>query len=235
MVRGLRIVMGCKLGAAVVAAAVAVVAIAPRPARAETPIAQVTLYEVDEALKFKKRGSDVDAVMTRLANASLLGGATDVQALVDNPIFVTGSYVKADAASNVNTATLSGPVHGTINLLQDLDPTRNSLDTLLITQVLDINATLDLSPTASKIPMAPITGRWRVANSRVRGTFQGVFLIPFDIGGGNYFYLDPSPWGFKCKGALLEGTPMGTLCQVHSTEFVLGIPMTKALLTFSQR
>src|SRR5262249_38759360 len=155
------------------------------PARAETPLAQVTLYEVDEALKFKTRGHDTHAVLARLASASLLGGATDVYALPNtNSVFKTGAYVKADASSNVSLATLRGPVRGTINLLQDTDLERNSLDTLLITGVVDISAELDLTPTASKIPMAPIQGRWRAEYSRQRGTFAGVFLIPFDVGGG---------------------------------------------------
>jgi len=205
------------------------------PARAETPLARVTLYEVDEALKFKARGHDTDAVMARLAQASLLGVAGDIVPVDDkNGIFKAGSFIKADASSNVSLATLVGPVRGTINLLTDTNPYRNSLDTLQITTVLDITAELDLRPTAIPVPMAPIDGRWRAQHGKARGYFGGVFLIPFSVDGGKtYYYLDPEVVlpgaGFKCKG--WSG---GGYCQVHSTEFVLGIPMTKALLTFSQ-
>src|SRR5713226_968917 len=218
------------MGLALMAAAVIV--IAPVAARAETPVARVTLYEVDEALKLKPRGHETGAVLARLAQASLLGVSGDVVALDEkNSVFKTGAFVKADASSNVSLATLVGPVRGTINLLQDLDPTRNSLDTLLITAVLDIKGELDLTPTASKIPMAPIQGRWRVSHSHQRGTYSGVFLIPFSLDGKTYYYLNPADVapGFTCKGAVEYG-----LCRVDSTEFVLGIPMTKALLTFSE-
>jgi len=234
MFRGRYRIRGRNLGICVVLAAIAVVMSGPLAARAESPIAQVTLYEVDEALRFKTHGHDTAAVQARLAQASLLGISGDVVALTNNAVFQNGAFVKADASSAVNVATLRGPVSGTINLLSDIDPTRNSLDTLVITSVLEIKGELDLTPTASKIPMAPIQGRWRVSRGHARGTYSGVFLIPFDIGGGNYFYLDPAPYGFQCKGAVLSGTPLGNLCQVHSTEFVLGIPMTKALLTFSE-
>lgn len=224
-----------------VMAAIAVVMSGPLAARAETPIAQVTLYEVDEALRFKKAGHDTDAVQARLAQASLLGSARDVCALPitngecanANGIFRTGAFVKADASSNVNVATLRGPVNGTINLLYDMDKSRNSLDTLVITSVLEIKGELDLTPTASKIPMAPIQGQWRVSRGHQRGSYSGVFLIPFDIGGGNYAYLDPAQFGFKCKVQPNALAAYG-LCPVDSTEFVLGIPMTKALLTFSE-
>ncbi len=215
--------------------AVGLVAMAPA-ARAETPVARLTLYEVDEALKFKPHGHDTDAVQARLAQASLLGTAVDVVALKDGTVFKTGAFVKADASSDVSLATLVGPVRGTVNLLTDLDPTRNSLDTLLITAVLDIKAELDLSPTASKVRMAPIRGDWRAQGKRQRGGFTGAFLIPFSLDGKTYFYLNPAAIvpGFTCKGPLVNvGPPFGYLCMVDSTEFVLGIPMTKALLIFS--
>ncbi len=221
------------MGLALMAAAVIV--IAPVAARAETPVARVTLYEVDEALKLKPRGHDTHAVIARLAQASLLGVSGDVVALDEkNSVFKAGAFVKADASSNVSLATLVGPVGGTINLLKDDDPNRNSLDTLEITAVLDITAELDLRPTAIPVPMAPIAGRWRAHHGKARGYFGGVFLIPFSVDGGQtYYYLDPAVVlpgaGFTCKG-----WAGGGYCQVHSSEFVLGIPMTKALLTFSE-
>src|SRR5438876_9048539 len=189
--------------------AVLMVLVLPLPARAETPVAWVTLYEVDEALKFKPRGHSAEAVIARLAQASLLGGPTDVSAAPDtSSVFQTGMYVKADARSNVSLSTLRGSVQGTIQLLTDMESERLSLDTLLVTGVLDIRGELDLT-TAAKTATAPITGRWRAEHSRDRGTFTGIFLIPFAYGGG-YYYINPArvASGFKCKVAGFDESPV---------------------------
>src|SRR5204862_7226534 len=67
------------------------------------------------------------------------------------------AFVKADASSAVDLGTGHGPVKGTIQLLTDIDPNRNSLDTLLVTGEIDIRGDLDLT-TASVTATAPITG-----------------------------------------------------------------------------
>src|SRR5213593_3021764 len=213
--------------------AVLMVLVLPLPARAETPVARVTLYEVNEALRLKAvRHDDTSELKRRLAQASLLG--TDVVAVVPNPVFATGAFVKADASSAVDLATGRGPVRGTIQLLTDIDPTRNSLDTLLVTGELEIRGELDLT-TAAVTATAPITGTWRGEYRRERGTYRGVFLIPFKMN-GTYYYQNPADAlpGFVCKGQVDDFGPWGKFCQVHSTEFVLGIPLTKALLLFTK-
>jgi|SRR3989440_1389168 len=213
--------------------AVLMVLVLPLPARAETPVARVTLYEVNEALRLKAvRHDDTSELKRRLAQASLLG--TDVVAVGPKSVFVTGAFVKADASSAVDLGTGHGPVKGTIQLLTDIDPNRNSLDTLLVTGEIDIRGDLDLS-TASVTATAPITGTWRAEYRRERGNYRGVFLIPFNIG-GTYYYQNPADVfpGFTCKGAVEDFGPWGKFCRVDSTEFVLGIPLTKALLLFSK-
>src|SRR5262249_58483696 len=123
-----------------------------------------------------------------LAQASLLG--TEVVALVPNPVFVTGAFVKADASSAVDLSTGRGPVRGKIQLLTDTDSTRNSLDTLLVTGELEIRGELDLT-TAAVTATAPIAGTWRVEYRRERGSYRGIFLIPFKMG-GTYYYQRPA-------------------------------------------
>jgi len=213
--------------------AVLMVLVLPLPARAETPVARMTLYEVNEALRLKAVGyGDTSELKRRLAQASLLG--TDVVALEPNPIFATGAFVKADASSDVNLGTLHGPVHGKIQLLTDIDPSRNSLDTLLVTGEVRIRGELDLS-TAALTATAPITGTWRGEYRGQSGAYRGIFLIPFNMG-GTYYYQNPADVfpGFTCKGAVDDFGPYGKFCRVDSTEFVLGIPLTKALLLFSK-
>src|SRR5438552_8766326 len=214
-------------------ALVAVLLVLPLPARAETPVARVTLYEVNEALRLKAvRHDDTSELKRRLAQASLLG--TDVVAVGPKSVFVTGAFVKADASSAVDLGTGHGPVKGTIQLLTDIDPNRNSLDTLLVTGELNIRGDLDLT-TASVTATAPITGTWRAEYRRERGNYRGVFLIPFNMG-GTYYYQNPADVlpGFACKGLVDDFGPWGKFCRVDSTEFVLGIPLTKALLLFSK-
>ena len=213
--------------------AVLMVLVLPLPARAETPVARVTLYAVNEALRLKAvRHDDTSELKRRLAQASLLG--TDVVAVGPKSVFVTGAFVKADASSAVDLGTGHGPVKGTIQLLTDIDPNRNSLDTLLVTGEIDIRGDLDLT-TASVTATAPITGTWRGEYRRERGSYRGVFLIPFNMG-GTYYYQNPADVfpGFTCKGAVDDFGPWGKFCRVDSTEFVLGIPLTKALLLFSK-
>ena len=213
--------------------AVLMVLVLPLPARAETPVARVTLYEVNEALRLKAvRHDDTSELKRRLAQASLLG--TDVVAVGPKSVFVTGAFVKADASSAVDLGTGHGPVKGTIQLLTDIDPNRNSLDTLLVTGEIDIRGDLDLT-TASVTATAPITGTWRGEYRRERGSYRGVFLIPFNMG-GTYYYQNPADVlpGFACKGLVDDFGPYGKVCRVDSTEFVLGIPLTKALLLFSK-
>jgi len=213
--------------------AVLMVLVLPLPARAETPVARVTLYEVNEALRLKAvRHDDTSELKRRLAQASLLG--TDVVAVGPKSVFVTGAFVKADASSAVDLGTGHGPVKGTIQLLTHIDPNRNSLDTLLVTGEIDIRGDLDLT-TASVTATAPITGTWRGEYRRERGSYRGVFLIPFNMG-GTYYYQNPADVfpGFTCKGAVDDFGPWGKFCRVDSTEFVLGIPLTKALLLFSK-
>ena len=213
--------------------AVLMVLVLPLPARAETPVARVTLYEVNEALRLKAvRHDDTSELKRRLAQASLLG--TDVVAVGPKSVFVTGAFVKADASSAVDLGTGHGPVKGTIQLLTDIDPKRNSLDTLLVTGEIDIRGDLDLT-TASVTATAPITGTWRGEYRRERGSYRGVFLIPFNMG-GTYYYQNPADVlpGFACKGLVDDFGPYGKFCRVDSTEFVLGIPLTKALLLFSK-
>jgi len=213
--------------------AILTVLVLPLAVQAETPVARVTLYEVNEALRLKAvRHDDTSELKRRLAQASLLG--IDVVAVGPKSVFVTGAFVKADASSAVDLGTGHGPVKGTIQLLTDIDPNRNSLDTLLVTGEIDIRGDLDLT-TARVTATAPITGTWRAEYRRERGNYRGVFLIPFNMH-GTYYYQNPADVipGFTCKGAVDDFGPWGKFCRVDSTEFVLGIPLTKALLLFSK-
>jgi len=223
---------GRRLAAALVAVAL-IAGVVSVAAAEQTAIARITVYEVAEQLRFKgpRAATDPDDFTRRLADASLLG--TEVTQLSPNTLFVPGMYVTADASSNVSLLTYVGPVRGQVMLLHDIDPTRLSLDTLVIVNVLDIQGQLDL--TTAQQGFAGIEGRWSVnGRDRRRGRFEGVFLIPFQIPGlEGYWYADLSAALPHLVPAC--DSPVPGLCPVKSTEFTLGIPLTKAVVTFYSR
>lgn len=201
----------------------------PMVSAAETPVVRLVLYEVSEGLKFKPAGAtDPTDFKRRMAAASLLG--TDVTPLVAGTPFVAGQFIKADASSNVSLTTGVGPVSGVIQILTDLDPTRNSLDTLLVTVTIPIQAELDL--TTATQAFAGIQGKWQAKHQGdLQGQFAGFFLIPFQIAalGTQYWYVDLGP------GSCAQPSPVPGLCPLTNNEFALGIPLTKAVITLSTR
>ena len=193
-----------------------------------TPVVRLVLYEVTEALTFKMTDHDnMDELVRRLAHASLLG--RDVIPLASTSPYQAGQYVVADARSSVDLATLRGPVRGQIEVLTDLDPTRNSLDTLLVSARIQIEAELDLTLAATSA-VALIGGTWWDGANHLQGTFTGFFAIPFQLDGlpGQYWYVNYGP------GACATGSiALGSVCSVTMEEFALGIPLTKAVAVFS--
>ncbi len=201
----------------------------PALVSAETPVVRLVMYEVTEGLRFKPKGAtDPTELRRRMAAASLLG--VEVTPLAGGTPFAAGQYIKADATSNVDLTTGVGPVKGTIQILTDLDPTRNSLDTLAVTVQIPIAAQLDL--TTAMQGFAGIAGTWQAKQQQgLRGSFAGFFLIPFQIPGlgDQYWYVDLG------EGSCAQPSPVPGLCPLTSNEFALGIPLTKAVITLSDR
>ena len=218
---------------------------APEPTR---PVATAVMYEVNEALRFVKdkereRGTDRERlrdrrasaaeVARRLAKASLLGNK--VKPVEDGGIFKAGSFIQADATSNVNLSNGQGPIHGKLRLLTDTDPNRESLDTLVVDTEAFIRGELDLSTAMQGF--AGLTGRFWTLKKLEAGTFQGLFLIPFQVEGDDrYFYLDIAGPAEPCEKPeyVKIGDQPIPACPLESFEFALGIPLTKAVVTFFQ-
>jgi hypothetical protein len=212
------------------------VGVLPAVASAQTPVATAVLYEVAEALKFKgpKAATDPDSFKRRLAEATLLG--KDIQGAPGTPFF-GAQFITADARSAVNLITGVGPISGTFDLLADLDPTRNSLDTLVITATATLHGTLDLSTATQGYAVA--SGDYKIKGRKpaVAGPFQGLFLIPFQVPipglENQYWYLDLGPTQGLCNGR--TDLPIGpnyapvSVCPLADYEFSLGIPLTKAV------
>jgi hypothetical protein len=212
-----------------VAMLVAAVWLVPPVASAQEPVASAVLYEVNEALRFLKPngrrevGSRADFAR-RLARASLLG--KDVKPTGAHDLFREGQFIQAEATSAVNLNTGKGPILGRMHLLVDLDPTRESLDTLLVEVDARIAGTLDL--TTATQGYATLSGTWHTGSkgSRRQGVMEGLFLIPFAMD-GKYFYADLAIGG--------PGTLCGSadgLCPLAGDEFALGIPLTKLVVSF---
>jgi hypothetical protein len=214
--------------------------LAPAASYAQVPVASAVLYEVNEALRFMKQrdgqveqlAPDASDLARRVARASLLG--REVKVIGDShPIFKDGSFMQADATSSVDLGTGTGPINGRLKVLTDLDPTRNSLDTLVVSADAYIRGTLDL--TTATQGYASLSGYWTSLRPFRTGTFGGLFLIPFQApGDARYFYLELGLGADPCEAPEvvdLNGQPV-TVCPLESFEFALGIPLTKAVITF---
>jgi hypothetical protein len=211
--------------------------VAPPAAFAQEPVASAVLYEVNEALRFVKRGErerrrpNAAEVARRVAQASLLG--RKVVPVGTHVLFRKDSFIQVEANSNVDLNVGKGPIRGKMRLLTDMDPTRESLDTLVIDASASVFGELDL--TTATQGFAALSGRWGSLRPWANGTFSGLFLIPFlPDGDERYFYLDlageadpcPAPEYVTVGGQVVPG------CPLQSFEFALGIPLTKAVVTF---
>lgn len=207
----------------------------------QQPVAAVFMYEVSEGLSFKmpKRVRDLAVAQARLARATLLGKKVVPLTAGDSP-WAGAHFISADADSHVSLSTGKGPIHGSFDLLQDIDPTRESLDTLVISASGSLRGVLDLSTAMQGYATA--SGKWAIRRS-AEGTFSGVFLIPFPVAPGVYAYLDLTSalqldrMGLSlCADPIpLSADPAGPKgCLLGSDEFALGIPLTKAVLILSQ-
>lgn len=199
----------------------------PTTAHAQSPVATVVIYEVAEALRFKgpKAATSPTELRRRLAEATLLG--KDVQGQ-PGTVFSGVQFIVVDAQSNVDLSTGVGPIRGTFDLLIDTDPARESLDTLVITASGSLRGTLDL--TTAQQGYAGVNGRWEARRARARGTFSGVFLIPFLVV-DTYYYLDLGLVPCAAGGTTLPiGPGPVPVCPLRPDEFSLGIPLTKAVI-----
>ena len=230
--------MNYRIGVAGVVAAVTVW-LAPGLAAAQAPVAAVVMYEVAESLTFKapKHTDDLAQAKRRLASATLVG-RTIIPFTTDPASPWTGAeFMSAHAQSSISLISGTGPIRGTFDVLKDLDPTRESLDTLVVMSSGQLNGVLDLSTSASGY--ASTSGTWQV--KKAKGTFAGVFVVPFPFETG-YAYVDlTEAMGLAQLGVsfcdasravkdLGNGVPG---CRLGSEEFALGIPLTKALLILS--
>jgi len=144
--------------------------------------------------------------------------------------------VSAHAQSSISLISGTGPIRGTFDLLKDLDPTRESLDTLVVMSSGQLHGVLDLSTSA--FGYASTSGTWQIKKSK--GTFAGVFVVPFPYGPG-YAYVDLTQelglaqLGLSfCDASRAVTLPGGAPgCLLGSEEFALGIPLTKTLLILS--
>jgi hypothetical protein len=75
---------------------------------------------------------------------------------------------------------------------------------------------------------ANIGGTWTSHSLGLKGTFTGFFLIAFQMPPlAGSWYVDLGP------GSCLVPSPVAGLCPVTTSEMLLGIPLTKAVVTFT--
>ncbi len=209
-----------RLAGAVALATVFVVGVAPTRVDAQgTPFGTLTLWEVQEYLRFKT-GDDPASIVARLAHATLVGEATGQVCVYTAPC-----PVDAAAWSQVSLTTLVGSVGGGFNVLADTNPDSPLLSDLVFVTFTTISGRMDLRPAvlflqssgASGAPVALIDGTWGNRQLGLRGTLRGTFFIPVPAG---------CPTGF----AYLDETATFVRCLEYA-DFSLGAPMTMLQVT----
>jgi hypothetical protein len=85
-------------------------------------------------------------------------------------------------------------------------------------------------------PYAPVSGRWDLKPGNIAKTFQGAFLIPFQIPGvPGEWYLNPPSLEISalpsiCASGVITDFGFGAVCQLAPSEHVLGFPLTKLVI-----
>ncbi len=200
--------MSSILGAALVPV-LGLVLLMPSAALAEEPFATVTAWEIQEFLRFRT-GDDDDSITRRVANATLVGQATDglCELVGQDPCAIDGR-----ARSSVDLSTGLGPISGTFDILFDMDPGSPLLMDLVHAGTAEFHGVLDLRPALlfnvnplapGAAPVAFASGTWKSKKLHARGTFTATFLIPipdpFGTCGGGPAYFNPlaSPVVYQC-------------------------------------
>jgi hypothetical protein len=214
-------------------------ALMPTPTLAQAPIAKLQGYEVAEHVEFLGGAMTPTDFRRRFADTAIIGD--DVVGSVD-PFFPNPGkkFADARASSLVNAKTGKGPIVGTFYILEDFDPTTNLLSTLQVVAKGRIKGTLDLS-TILTTATAPVSGKWRIEEKDLRGTFQGTFVVPIPHPASptGYVYINVDPTTTTpCRTAAGPETGAAVsvplmpvpVCFVDPKEFLLGFPLTKLVL-----
>jgi hypothetical protein len=180
-----------------VAVAALAVAWAPAPASAEDSFAQVSAWEVQEFLKLLRlpfRGGHAEAkrIVSRLADASLVGTATGPICEVAGT--ASPCVIGVRAESHVSFRTFRGPFSGELTVLIE-NPTNPLPDSVLGVATMHLKGTLDFCPDPLQVVPAPpggplkfmcqqslpfglVEGTWRSRDLDARGTLTGLFQFP---------------------------------------------------------
>jgi len=192
------------------------------------PFATAEMYEVREEINCNPGDStapdcsnpDSDKTLgfgTRIADATLRGRATGGLA----------GDITIEASSILSRVDWTGPAHGKMIISTDAGATVHAVFSGQLNLSL---AMLGNPPT----PLAPISGHWRGSKGTLQagGTFQGVFVVPFQIPGvpeWGWFYLDLDENGTPRRDE--NGNPKVSPLQPH--EYQGGwLPLVKLRVAF---
>jgi hypothetical protein len=197
------------------------------------------LYEVTEAMKLKSMQSGI----SRTATASLVGYVNAGTSICPEWLAVylgqKRCSLTATAHDSVSLVTGVGPVNGTFRVVIAGDNDVDGAELVILEG--RINGKVDLVPailgfdgkpqSGDELPLGSIKGQWRALGARggpleglqVRGTFTGVFRLPFVLPA----QLDPT----QTPVYLVGPTPQDVV-PVEWNEYSLGVPTVMLEITF---
>ena len=204
-------------------------ALVPWPGLAAAQGPNARLYEVTENMKLKSNG-----VVKRLATAGLAGTVDAGTPLCPLPM---PCGITALATDSINLATGAGPVKGTFAVVVQGDNPVDGPEFVILRGKLKGKIDLALAvlgpdgipESGDELPLGTITGRWEaegvsggpLAGVEQEGTFTGTFRLPFDIGFGPWYMLNP----FAFPGS-------GSFVAVADEEHSLGVPTVRLEANF---
>jgi hypothetical protein len=183
-----------------------------------------TLYEVSEAIDLKSNGTGFKSSEATLSG-TIKAGTPLCPSWVATQLGTDSCWMVVHATGGANDTTGVGPVRGTIFVLAEYKNTADAPELKILSA--DFDGQLDLSPAFfQQMPRGTITGKYLARGEKgsimdgykIRGSFQGVFRIPFLNAQQPSYMLDD-----------------GSIVHLRLNEYSVGQPTPRLELTFTSK
>jgi hypothetical protein len=180
--------------------------VSPAPALANGPDA--VLYELTENMKLAG-----GQVLHRKATSELMGTAKAGTPLCPLPVDCT---INATGSDNISLATGLGDFSGTFTVVVQGDNPTDSPEYVVAKG--KFHGKMDFSlAILYGVPLGSVVGKMQLDGVRGHVPFTGTFRLPFDVGYGPWYLIDPATFA---------------VVPVAANEYSLGYPTVRFEITF---